>query len=157
MAASLVGGLLLLGIGIAGLLGRSTGLGLVGVAGIAMLAATIAQGRVLKRAELWYAAAHLPDEALRMTSDGLLLGAEGATEPVFLPWSAVAGFRAGQAAGQPTLTLLLTPGVTPSTPGVRGLDQPAVVRAFAPAQRGRGIFYSVAALDRGVEEIDAAL
>lgn len=162
LGISIVGGVILLALGVLSLAWALTSdgslvLGLIGVAGLAFLGGAVAQARVLRRARPWYEATDLPDEIIRMTPDGMQLGSESAAEPVWLPWPAVAGFRYGQSFGQPILTLLLTPGVTPATPGVRGLDQPEVASAFGPGRRRRGIFYGLAALDQSVEAIDAAM
>lgn len=162
LGVSVIGGLILVAIAALALRWAVTSdgtlaVGLVGLPGLAFLGGAVAQARVLKRAAPWYEATDLPDEVIRMTTDGLLLASEGATEPIWLPWPTVAGFRYSRSLGQPILTLLLTPGVTPSTPGVRGLDQPAVARAFGSGNRSRGIFYGLPALDQNAGAIDAAM
>lgn len=113
------------------------------------------QGAALKR---WYAATDLPPYAMRMTPAALELGIEGAPAPVVLPWPAVIGFRHERRLGQPVLLALLQPGVTPTSPGVSGLDQPA---AQATLQPGKWVktagMYGVPSLDQPVEAIDQAL
>jgi hypothetical protein len=106
----------------------------------------------------WSAGTDLPPYALRMTAAALELGVEGASAPVVLPWPAVVGFRRTRKLGQPLLQVVVQPGVTAASPGVSGLDQPAV-RALL--RRGRRVktagLYSVASLDQPVEAIDQAL
>ncbi len=113
-----------------------------------------------KSAELkrWYDAADLPPFALRMTPAALELGVEGAAAPVVLPWPAVLGLRQQRKLGQPILEVVLQQGVTPTSPGVSGLEQPAARPTLKPSRRIKTArFYSVASLDQPVEAIDQAL
>ncbi|NIK61808.1 hypothetical protein [Kribbella shirazensis] len=106
----------------------------------------------------WYTGTDLPPYALRMTAAALELGVEGAPAPVVLPWPAVVGFRGTRKLGQPILQVVVQPGVTAASPGVSGLDQPAVGALLRRSRRVKtaGI-YSVASLDQPVEAIDQAL
>lgn len=86
------------------------------------------------------------------------LGVERAPAPVVLPWSAVVGFRRKRTFGRQTLQVVVQPGVTAASPGVSGLDQPAVRALLRPSRRVKTAgLYSVASLDQPVEAIDQAL
>ncbi|TCO26412.1 hypothetical protein EV652_107304 [Kribbella steppae] len=106
----------------------------------------------------WYDANDLPPFAFRMTPAALELGVEGAPAPVVLPWPAVIGLRQQRKFGQPILEVVLQQGVTPTSPGVSGLDQPAARATLQPSKwiKTAG-FYGVASLDQPVEAMDQAL
>ncbi|TWD82367.1 hypothetical protein FB561_3497 [Kribbella amoyensis] len=106
----------------------------------------------------WYAAADVPPFALRMTAASLELGVEGAQRPLVVPWEAVRGFRRRLRFGQPILEVELRPGIQPITPGVTGLEQPAVQKMVRPSRLTKGAgLYGIASLDQPVEAIDQAL
>ncbi|MEU4195181.1 hypothetical protein AB0E69_25000 [Kribbella sp. NPDC026611] len=134
-------------------------IGLLMIASMVILGSSgiqaLRQGTKLKR---WYDATDLPPYALRMTPAALELGVEGAPAPVVLPWPAVVGLRYQRKFGQPILEVVLQPGVTPASPGVTGLDQPAARATLQPSKwiKTAG-FYGVASLDQSVEAIDQAL
>lgn len=114
--------------------------------------------RRLAASKKWFAGAELPPWAMRMSSQALELGCEGAPMPVVLPWQAVQGFKQRRRFGQPVLELVLAPGVGPGTPGVSGLEQPAAASALTPSKMVKPIgFYGVAALDQPLGAIDQAL
>jgi len=75
-----------------------------------------------------------------------------------LPWQTVRGFRQQKLLGQYVLELDLAPGVSATTAGVRGLDQPSVRTIVKPNPllRPTGMFL-VKALDQPVHVIDQAL
>jgi len=164
----LVGGaftLLLSTLGLGLSIALTTRMGDMWIAGVLMIASMLflfasslvpfVQWGKLKR---WYAGTDLPPYALRMTTAALELGVEGAPAPVVLPWPAVVGFRRKRKLGQPLLQVVVQPGVTAASPGVSGLDQPAVRALLRRSRRVKtaGI-YSVASLDQPVEAIDQAL
>lgn len=68
------------------------------------------------------------------------------------------GLRQQRKFGQPILEVVLQRGVTPTSPGVSGLDQPAARATLQPSKwiKTAG-FYGVASLDQPVESIDQAL
>jgi hypothetical protein len=134
-------------------------LGLPMVAAMVILAwsglRSVRQSVALKR---WYEASDLPPYAMRMTPAALELGVEGAPAPVVLPWQAVVGLRQQRRFGQPVLEVVLQPGVTPSSPGVSGLDQPAARATLQPSKLIKTAgFYGVPSLDQPVDAIDQAL
>lgn len=130
--------------------------GAIAVAG--MLPLVIVASKTLKQTAdtRWYDATELPPYAMRMTPVALELGIEGAPAPVILPWSAVVGVR--QQRRQLALVVVLQPGITSSSPGVSGLDQPAIRAALRRIKRLKTFgFYGVPILDQPVEAIDQAL
>lgn len=159
VVAMLIGGLVIVGLAVTLFAGTGSADALmIGVPGLIFLGGAVAQARVIKRGTPWYEGTELSDEAIRMTPDGMQLRLEDTeAEPVWLPWHTVAGFQLRRPFGQPILSLRLAPGVTAATAGVRGLDQPAVVRAFGPSNRRRGLSYGAAVLDQPVDAIDLAM
>jgi hypothetical protein len=135
------------------------------MAGLLMIASMLVLGgtgllsvRQALKGKRWYDASELPPYAMRMTSAALELGVEGAQAPVVLPWPAVVGLRQQRKFGQPILQVVLQPGVTPSSPGVSGLDQPAARATLQPGKLTKTAgFYGVPSLDQSVESIDQAL
>jgi hypothetical protein len=93
-----------------------------------------------------------------MSPAALELGVEGALAPVVLPWQAVQGFQLRRRYGQQTLEVVLHPNVSPTSPGITGLDQPAAQASLQPGKwlKSAG-FYGVASLDQPVDAIDQAL
>lgn len=131
---------------------------LIVVAMIPVVVTTEQSRRRLAASKRWFAAAELPPFAMRMTAQALELGCEGAPEPIVLPWNTVLGFRLRRRFGQQVLELALAPGVTASTAGIRGADQPAASAMLWPPKRTKAAgFYGVASLDQPVEAIDQAL
>jgi hypothetical protein len=114
--------------------------------------------RVSAALKRWYDASELPPFALRMSPAALELGVEGALAPVVLPWQAVQGFQLRRRYGQQTLEVVLHPNVSPTSPGITGLDQPAAQASLQPGKwlKSAG-FYGVASLDQPVDAIDQAL
>ncbi|MEU8222101.1 hypothetical protein [Kribbella sp. NPDC048915] len=110
-----------------------------------------------ERAE-WYDANELPPVAMRISAKGLELACDGAAYPVVLPWGTVRGFTQHKLLGQYMLDLALVRGVSATTAGVRGLDQPSVRSVVKPNPllRPTGMFL-VKALDQPVHVIDEAL
>ncbi|MET9268345.1 hypothetical protein [Kribbella sp. NPDC003557] len=137
------------------LLGDAWYIGLLMIASLLLPLVSVIQSF---RQQRWYAGADLPPYAMRMTPAALELGVEGAPAPVVLPWPAVSGFRQERRAGQPVLRVLLRRGVTPTSPGVSGLDQPAARATLQPSKFVKnGGLYGVPSLDQPVEAIDQAL
>ena len=128
---------------------------------VSMLPLVLPTVKALKKSgelKRWYDATDLPPFALRMTPMALELGVEGAPAPVVLPWPAVLGLRQQRTFGQPILEVVLQQNVTPTSPGVSGLDQPAARATLQPSKwiKTAG-FYGVASLDQPVEAIGHAL
>jgi len=128
------------------------------VAMIPLVLSTVLALRITSERRRWYAANELPPIAMRMSPRALELACEGAAYPVVLPWTTVRGFRQEKLFGQYTLELQLAPGVSATTAGVRGLDQPSVRTVVKPNPllRPTGLFL-VNALDQPVHVIDQAL
>ncbi len=131
---------------------------LMGASFLLMAVPTVKAMMVSEELRRWYDASGLPPYAMRMTPAALELGVEGASAPVVLPWPAVSGLEVKGKFGQPVLEVLLQPGVTPTSPGVFGLDHPAAKAALGPSKwiKSAG-FYGVASLDQPVEAIAQAL
>jgi hypothetical protein len=141
------------------MLGQMWMIGLLLIASMLPLVFSAVKGlQVSAESKRWYDASGMPPFAMRMSPAGLELGCEGAPAPVVLPWPAVQGFRYQRKLGQPVLEISLAPGVTPSSPGVSGLDQPAARATLQPRRwiKTAG-FYGIASLDQPVEAIDQAL
>ena len=125
---------------------------------IPLVLSTVFALRLQSERQRWYAANQLQPVAMRMSPKALELACEGAAYPVVLPWQTVRGFRQQKLFGQYALEIDLAPGVSATTAGVRGLDQPSV-RAVVkpnPLLRPTGLFL-VKALDQPVHVIDEAL
>ncbi len=125
---------------------------------VPLVVSTVLVLRIDAERQRWYGANALQPVAMRMTPKALELACEGAAYPVVLPWQAVKGFRQEKLFGQYALELELAPGVSATTVGVRGLDQPAVRTVVKPNPllRPTGLFL-VKALDQPVHVIDQAL
>jgi hypothetical protein len=106
----------------------------------------------------WYAANELQPVAMRISTRGLELACDGAAYPVVLPWATVRGFRQQKLLGQYMLDVSLARGVSATTAGVRGLDQPSVRSVVKPHPllRPTGLFL-VKALNQPVHVIDEAI
>ncbi|WP_405056453.1 hypothetical protein OG474_27390 [Kribbella sp. NBC_01505] len=141
------------------MLGDYWAIGLLMIASMLILVVSSVRGlQTGAKVKRWYDATDLPPYALRMTPATLELGVEGAPAPVVLPWPAVRGLRHRRLLGQPILELVLQPGVTPTSPGVQGLDQPAALATLTPGKWVKSAgFYGVASLDQPVAAIDQAL
>ncbi|NJC85737.1 hypothetical protein [Planosporangium mesophilum] len=112
----------------------------------------------VRRLRKFWETAGVPPVAMRITADGLRLSLDAASDSVFLPWYAVAGFHLARWRGQRFLVLDLGPGVTATTPGVVGLDHPDIQRVLRRKVLGiKGIRFAVRTLRRPVEEIDQVL
>jgi len=128
------------------------------IAMLPLVAATVLALRLDAQRKRWYAVHELQPVAMRLSEKGLELACDGAAYPVVLPWATVRGFRQEKLFGEYMLELDLAPGVSATTAGVRGLDQPsvrAVVRPN-PLLRPTGMFL-VSALDQPVHVIDQAM
>ncbi len=96
--------------------------------------------------------------AFRMSPAGLRCSIDAAPDSIFLPWNAVVGFRLRRWRGGPRLILDLMPGVTPTTPGVQGLEHPDVQRILHKKVHGtKGLRYAISTLRQPVAAIDQAL
>jgi hypothetical protein len=98
---------------------------------------------VRRRQAMW---SNIPAESMRLSSAGLLCRFDVAPEPCFLPWPTVEAFDLQD---ERILFVRLAPGVTETTPGVRGLGQRAL-RRWPPR-------FATASLRQSPEEIDQAL
>ncbi|WP_460339861.1 hypothetical protein [Actinoallomurus acanthiterrae] len=149
-----IGGGVIIGIAVAAVLviGFSQAWTLVGsgIAGLLIAGDASKQFAARRRMAANWAAIGVPPEAMRLSRDGLRCRIDTAPRPCFLPWSCVAAFRLKSGF---ILAVELVPGVTATTPGVSGLDQPEVRRV---AHR-RGLRFFVRFLRRPPEEIDQAL
>jgi hypothetical protein len=125
---------------------------------IPLVLSTVLVYRVQAERTKWYATNELPPVAMRISAKGLELACDGAAYPVVLPWATVRGFTQHKLLGQYTLDLALARGVSATTAGVRGLDQPSVRSVVKPNPllRPTGMFL-VKALDQPVHVIDEAL
>jgi hypothetical protein len=125
---------------------------------IPLVLSTVLVFRLQEGRQQWYAANELQPVAMRISHKGLELACDGAAYPVMLPWQTVRGFRQQKLLGQYVLELDLAPGVSATTAGVRGLDQPSVRTIVKPNPllRPTGMFL-VKALDQPVHVIDQAL
>ena len=125
---------------------------------VPLVLSTVLALRLDAERERWYAANDLQPVAMRMSPKALELACEGAEYPVILPWPVVLGFRQTKVFGQFVLDLRLAPGISATTAGVRGLDQPAVRSVVKPNPllKPTGL-YPVNALDQPVHIIDQAL
>lgn len=141
------------------MLGEFWFIGLLMIFSMLLLATpTVKAMRVSAALKRWYDASELPPFALRMSPVALELGVEGAPAPVVLPWQAVQGFRLQRRYGQQTLEVVLRPNVSPTSPGISGLDQLAAQASLQPGKwlKSAGL-YGVASLDQPVEAINQAL
>ncbi|MFF0344498.1 hypothetical protein [Kribbella sp. NPDC004875] len=119
---------------------------------------TVMVFRIQAERQEWYAANELPPVAMRISARGLELACDGAAYPVVLPWATVRGFRQQKLLGQYVLDLSLARGVSATTAGVRGLDQPSVRTVVKPNPLLRPIgLFLVTALDQPVHIIDEAM
>lgn len=136
--------------GVAGLLGLVAAI-LVGFNGVwALLAA--------RRLRAAWAARPVAPVAMRISPGGLRLSIDAAPDSIFLPWPAVQGFHRINRLGEQVLVLDLTPGVTPASPGVTGLDHPDVQRVLARRTQGtRGLRFAARVLRQPPGTIDQAL
>lgn len=100
---------------------------------IPMVLSSVQARRLAAAREQWYEANELPAAAMRMTPEALELACDGAGFPVVLPWAATLGFKQERRFGEDVLELVLAPGVSATTAGVRGLDQPAVRALVRPS------------------------
>ena len=125
---------------------------------VPLVLSTVLVFRLQAERKHWYAANEVQPVAMRISPKGLELACDGASYPVVLPWEAVRGFRQQKLLGQYVLDLALAPGVSATTAGVRGLDQPSVRTVVKPNPllRPTGLFL-VKALDQPVHVIDQAL
>ena len=125
---------------------------------IPLVLSTVLVYRVQAERTKWYATNELPPVAMRISAKGLELACDGAAYPVVLPWATVRGFTQHKLLSQYTLDLALARGVSATTAGVRGLDQPSVRSVVKPNPllRPTGMFL-VKALDQPVHVIDEAL
>ena len=125
---------------------------------IPLVLSTVMVFRIQADRQRWYAANELQPVAMRLSPKGLELACDGAAYPVLLPWATVRGFRQQKLLGQYVLELELAPGVSATTAGVRGLDQPSVRSVVKPNPllRPTGLFL-VRALDQPVHVIDQAM
>ncbi|WP_433174501.1 hypothetical protein [Actinoallomurus sp. CA-150999] len=103
-----------------------------------------------RRMAATWGAIGVPPEAMRLSREGLRCRIDAAPRPCFLPWSCVAAVHLKN---RFVLAVELAPGVTATTPGVSGLDQPEVRRV---AHR-RGLRFYLRFLRLTPEEIDQAL
>lgn len=128
------------------------------VAMVPLLLSTVLVYRVQAERQTWYDANELPPVAMRISAKGLELACDGAAYPVVLPWPTVRGFTQHKLLGQYMLDIALERGVSATTAGVRGLDQPSVRSVVKPNPllRPTGMFL-VKALDQPVHVIDEAL
>lgn len=131
---------------------------LQGFAGLSLFVGSLADFVAARRLrELWNAM-DVPAVAMRMSAQGLLCSTSNPTDQLFLPWPVVTGFQLKRWRRQRFLVLGLAPGVTPSTPGVSGLDHPDVQRVLHRKEFGiKGIRFAVSTLRPPIEEIDQAL
>lgn len=128
------------------------------VAMVPLVLSTFLVHRVQTDRQAWYDANELPPVAMRISVKGLELACDGAAYPVVLPWKTVRGFTQHKLLGQYMLDVALQPGVSATTAGVRGLDQPPVRSVVKPNPllRPTGMFL-IKALDQPVHVIDEAL
>jgi hypothetical protein len=128
------------------------------VAMLPLVLSTVMVYRLQAERAQWYGANELPPVAMRISAKGLELACDGAAYPVVLPWGTVRGFTQHKLLGQYMLDLSLARGVSATTAGVRGLDQPSVRSVVRPNPllRPTGMFL-VKALDQPVHVIDEAL
>jgi hypothetical protein len=125
---------------------------------VPLVLSTVQARRLVAAREHWYAANELPTVAMKVSPKGLELACDGAKLPVILPWTTTRGFKQEKVFGQLVLNLVLAPGASATTAGVRGLDQPAVRAVVRPSPLLKPVgMYGVAALDQPVHVIDQAL
>lgn len=124
-------------------------LGISAVAGVLLIVNARREFAEARRMRATWEAIGIPPDVLRLSPDGLRCRLDTVPEPCFLPWSGVA--RVHRHAW--LLTVVLAPGVTAATPGVRGLDQPQVRRAL----RRRRLRLFVSSPHQSPEEIDRAI
>lgn len=123
-----------------------------------LVTSTVLAFRLDAARQRWYAANELPPVAIRMSPKGLELACDGASYAVLLPWPTVRGLAHVKIYGQYVLDLRLHRGISATTAGVRGLDQPAVRALVRPNPLLRPIgMFPVNALDQPVHVIDQAL
>jgi hypothetical protein len=125
---------------------------------IPLVLSTVLVYRLQAERVKWYDTNELPPVAMRISTKGLELACDGAAYPVVLPWATIRGFTQHKLLGQYMLDLALVRGVSATTAGVRGLDQPSVRSVVKPNPllRPTGMFL-VKALDQPVHVIDEAL
>jgi hypothetical protein len=125
---------------------------------VPLVLSTLLVYRVQADRQTWYDANELPPVAMRISAKGLELACDGAAYPVVLPWPTVRGFTQHKLLGQYMLDIALERGVSATTAGVRGLDQPSVRSVVKPNPllRPTGMFL-IKALDQPVHVIDEAL
>ncbi|MBI0296264.1 hypothetical protein JBE04_17790 [Streptomyces sp. PRKS01-29] len=111
----------------------------------------------LRRLKRTWAVKDVSPEAMRLSPEGLRCTIDAAPDPVLLPWSAIARVRiTGQ--GLSSVRIDLTPGVSATTPGVSGLEQPEVRTRTRRTWKGRTrLRFAVYALREPLSEIDQAL
>ena len=132
--------------------------GVSGISALLLLGSSCRRFADVRRLRRSWSATGIPATALRMSDLGLRCSIDDAPDGVFLPWSAIEGFRIRPCRAQQLLVLELAPGVNASTPGVTGLDRPAVQRVMQRKVSGvKGLRFPVAALDQSLQDIDRAL
>ncbi|WP_262701171.1 MULTISPECIES: hypothetical protein [Streptomyces] len=90
----------------------------------------------LRRLKRTWAVKGVSPVAMRLSPEGLRCTIDAAPEPVVLPWSAIAQVRVtGQ--GLSAVRVDLVPGVSATTPGVSGLDQPEARTRMRRTWKGR--------------------
>lgn len=96
-------------------------------------------------------------EAMRLSTAGVRIGVDNASDSVFLPWDTVLGFRVHRWRGKQLLVVDLAPQVDAETPGVEGLGQPAVQLMLNRRIHGTaGLRTSVGIFDQPLQAIDHA-
>ncbi|EXU65644.1 hypothetical protein Z951_24255 [Streptomyces sp. PRh5] len=111
----------------------------------------------LRRLKRTWAVKDVSPVAMRLSPDGLRCTIDAAPDPVVLPWSAIAQVRIkGQ--GLSSVRVDLTPGVSATTPGVSGLDQPEARTRMRRTWKGRTrLGFAVYALREPLSDINQAL
>ncbi|MGV9847648.1 hypothetical protein ACWDWU_02440 [Streptomyces sp. NPDC003442] len=111
----------------------------------------------LRRLKRTWAVKDVSPVAMRLSPEGLRCTIDAAPDPVVLPWSAIARMRIkGQ--GLSAVRVDLTPGVSATTPGVSGLDQPEARVRMRRTWKGRTrLGFAIYALREPLSDIDQAL
>ncbi|MBD3004118.1 hypothetical protein [Streptomyces sp. 5-10] len=111
----------------------------------------------LRRLKRTWAVKDVSPVAMRLSPEGLRCTIDAAPEPVVLPWSAIDRMRVtGQ--GLSAVRVDLTPGVSATTPGVSGLDQPETRTRMRRTWKGRTrLRFAIYALREPLSDIDQAL
>lgn len=157
--SSLVGGGLIVGLSVAMVVGtRLYMFGAMAAPGLVLGYDGIRRLARRRRLRDMWAATGIAPVAMRFTVDGLRCGTDAAPDSIFLPWNTVAGLHLATWRGQQSLVIDLMPGVTPATPGVRGLEHPDVQRVLHHAALGtKGLRVATRVLRQPVPMIDRAL